>query len=143
MRKGSIKSDRINKEVARTLSEVIRIELKDPRIHSMTSVTGAEVTTDLKYCKVFVSVLASDEEKQATMEGLKQAKAFLRKRLADTVNLRNTPELRFELDEGIEYGMHLSKLIEDVSEADQKVIQAREKAEKTAAETDDEQSDAE
>ena len=127
MRKGSIKSDRINREVERTLSEVIRSELKDPRIHPMTSVTGAEVTMDLKYCRVSVSVLASDEEKAATMEGLKQARAFLRKRLAETVNLRNTPELRFVLDEGIEYGMHLSKLIEDVSEADRKVIAEREK----------------
>ncbi len=129
MRKGSIKSDRINREVERTLSEVIRSELKDPRIHPLTSVTGAEVTTDLKYCKVFVSVLSNDEDKASTMEGLKQARAFLRKRLAETVNLRNTPELRFVLDEGIEYGMHLSKLIEDVSAADRKTISEREKNE--------------
>ena len=127
MRKGSIKSDRINREVERTLSEVIRSELKDPRIHPLTSVTGASVTTDLKYCKVFVSVLSSDEDKASTMEGLKHARPFLRKRLAETVNLRNTPELKFVLDEGIEYGMHLSKLIEEVSAADEKVISEREK----------------
>ena len=134
MRKGSIKSDRINREVERTLSEVIRSELKDPRIHPMTSVTSAEVMMDLKYCKVLVSVLASDEEKAATMEGLKQARPFLRKRLAETVNLRNTPELKFVLDEGIEYSMHLSKLIEDVSAADRKVISEREEKEKEGEE---------
>ena len=125
MRKGSIKNDRINKEVARTLSEVIRSELKDPRIHPMTSVTAAEVSTDLKYCKVFVSVLASEEEKKAVMEGLKQAGPFLRRRLAETVNLRNTPALSFVLDNAIENGMHLSRLIESVKATDEAAIRAR------------------
>ena len=119
MRKGSIKSTRINAEVQRELATIIRGELKDPRIDPMTSVTACEVTTDLKQCKVYISVLSSDEEvRKATMEGLEKAKSFLRKRLAETVNLRNTPELRLIEDRGIEYGMHMSKIIDEVAEKD-------------------------
>lgn len=126
MRKGSIKSVRINAEFKRALSEIIRGELKDPRIHPMTSVTSAEVTVDLKYCKVGISVLSSEEDQKETMAGLNKANPYIRKRLAETVNLRNTPELKFVLDDGIAYGMHLSKLIEDVKEADEKAISKRE-----------------
>ena len=115
MRKNSIKNTRINMEVQRELSKVISQELKDPRIDPMTSVIAVEVTPDLKHAKVFVSVLGDEEKKQATLEGLKSATPFIRKHLASTINLRNTPELTFFMDESIAYGVNMSKLIDDVT----------------------------
>lgn len=100
-------------EVQRELGTLIR-ELKDPRIAVMTTVVAVEVATDLKTAKVFISVLGDDEAKADTMEGLKSAKGFLRKELAHTINLRNTPELEFVYDESIEYGMKLAKMIDDL-----------------------------
>lgn len=115
MRKNSIKNTRINMEVQRELSKVISQEMKDPRIDPMTSVIAVEVTPDLKHAKVFVSVLGDEEKKQATLEGLKSATPFIRKHLASTINLRNTPELTFFMDESIAYGVNMSKLIDDVT----------------------------
>ena len=115
MRKNSIKNTRINIEVQRELSKVISQEMKDPRIDPMTSVIAVEVTPDLKQAKVYVSVFGSDEKKQSTLEGLRSATPFIRKHLAKTINLRNTPELRFYMDESIEYGVNMSKLIDDVT----------------------------
>ena len=80
----------------------------------MTSVTAVEVTPDLKYCKAYISVLGDDETKAETLAGLKSAAGFIRRELARTVNLRNTPEIKFIMDESIEYGMRMSKLIDDV-----------------------------
>ena len=114
MRKNSIKNTRINGEVQRELSTIIR-ELKDPRVGMMTTVTAVEVAPDLKTCKVFISVLGNDEVKKETLEGLNSAKGFIRRELAHTINLRNTPEIRFILDESIEYGMKMSKLIDEVN----------------------------
>ena len=102
-------------EVQRELSKVISMEMKDPRIDPMTSVIAVDVTPDLKQAKVYVSVLGSDEKKQATLEGLKSATPFIRRHLASTINLRNTPELKFYMDESIEYGVNMSKLIDDVT----------------------------
>lgn len=113
MRKNSIKNTRINGEVQRELSNIIR-ELKDPRVGIMTSVTAVEVTPDLKYCKAYISVLGDDETKAETLAGLKSAAGFIRRELARTVNLRNTPEIKFIMDESIEHGMRMSKLIDDV-----------------------------
>ena len=113
MKKGSIKNNRINMEVQRELGSLIR-ELKDPRIAMMTTVVAVEVATDLKTAKVFISVLGDDKAKEDTMEGLKSAKGFLRKELAHTINLRNTPELHFVYDESIEYGMKLSHMIDEL-----------------------------
>ena len=113
MKKGSIKNNRINMEVQRELGTIIR-ELKDPRIAVMTTVVAVEVATDLKTAKIFISVLGDDKAKEDTMEGLKSAKGFIRKELARTINLRNTPELHFVYDESIEYGMKLSHMIDEL-----------------------------
>lgn len=115
MRKNSIKNTRINAEVQKALSNIIRNEIKDPRIHPMTTVVMAEVTPDLKYCKAYISVLGNEEAQKSTMEGLKSAKPYIRKLLASTVNLRNTPELTFVLDQSIEYGVHMTNLIDEVT----------------------------
>ena len=115
MRKNSIKNTRINMEVQRELSEIIRSGIKDPRIHPMTSVVAVEVTPDLKYCKAYISVLGDEEAAKATVEGLRSASSYVRRELARRVNLRNTPEIKFILDQSIEYGVNMSKLIVEVT----------------------------
>ena len=115
MRKNSIKNTRINTEVQHELANLIRGGIKDPRIHPMTSVTAVEVAPDLKTCRAYISVLGDDEAKRNTLEGLKNAEGYIRRQLAKTINLRNTPEIRFILDESIEYGVAMSKLIDEVS----------------------------
>jgi ribosome-binding factor A len=115
MRKNSIKNTRINGEVQKELSRLIRMELKDPRIDPMTSVVSVEVAPDLKTAKVYISVLGDEESRKATEEGLKSAAPFLRGQLAKSVNLRNTPVLNFVMDQSIEYGVRMSKLIDDVN----------------------------
>ena len=114
MRKNSIKNVRINSEVQRALGELIRMGVKDPRVSSLISVTDVEVAPDLKTAKVFVSVLGDEKKQKDTLEGLKSAMPYLRSQLAKSINLRNTPELRFQLDTSIEYGMHMSALIDQV-----------------------------
>lgn len=115
MRKNSIKNTRINGEVQRELSELIRMELKDPRIAPMTSVVAAEVAPDLKTAKIYISVLGDEEARKETYEGLCSAAPFLRGQLARSINLRNTPELTFIMDQSIAYGVKMSKLIDDVN----------------------------
>ena len=115
MRKNSIKNTRINAEVQHELANLIRGGIKDPRIHPMTSVTAVEVAPDLKTCRPYISVLGDEEEKRNTLQGLKNAEGYIRRQLAKTINLRNTPEIRFILDESIEYGVAMSKLIDEVS----------------------------
>ena len=115
MKKNSVKNIRINSEVQREMSQIIREEIKDPRVHPMTSVMAVEVTPDLKFAKIFVSVLGSEEEKEKTMEGLKKRASFARGQLARRMNLRNTPELTFILDNSIEYGVTMSKRIDEVN----------------------------
>lgn len=115
MRKNSIKNTRVNAEVQHELANLIREGIKDPRIHPMTSVTGVEVAPDLKTCRAYISVLGDDEAKKNTIAGLKNAEGYIRRQLAKSINLRNTPEIRFILDESIEYGVTMSKLIDQVT----------------------------
>lgn len=115
MRKNSIKNTRINGEVLRELSNIIRGDIKDPRINPMTSVVAVEVAPDLKTCKAFISVLGDEQSQQDTLAGLKSAEGYIRRQLAHTINLRNTPEIRFILDQSIEYGVNMSKLIDHVN----------------------------
>ena len=115
MRKNSIKNTRINGEVMKELSLIIRQEIKDPRIHMMTSVTSVEVAPDLKTCKAYISVLGDEKAQQDTLKGLKSAEGYIRRELARTLNMRNTPEIRFVLDQSIEYGVNMSKKIADVT----------------------------
>lgn len=114
MRKNSIKNTRINGEVLKELSMIIRQEIKDPRIHMLTSVTAVEVAPDLKTCKAYISVLGSEEERINTIKGLKSAEGYIRRTLAKNLNLRNTPTIAFILDTSIEYGVAMSKKIADL-----------------------------
>lgn len=117
MRKNSVKNTRVNGEVHRVLAEIIRSEIKDPRIHPMTSVVTVEVAPDLKTCKAWISVYGDDSEKvqNDTVEGLKSAEGYIRRELANRINLRNTPEIRFIVDQSIAYGVRMSKLIDEVN----------------------------
>jgi ribosome-binding factor A len=114
MKKNSIKNIRVSQEVLRELSSIIRDEVHDPRIDPFTSVVDVYVAPDLKTCKVWVSVLGGEQSKKDTLKGLNSAAGFIRSRLAHTMNMRNTPELTFVVDQTIEYGVNMSKKIDDV-----------------------------
>lgn len=113
MRKNSIKNTRVNGAVQKNSAPSYTAR-SHPRIHPMTSVTAVEVAPDLKTCKAYISVLGEKQAKDSTLRGLKNAEGYVRRELARRLNLRNTPEIRFVLDESIEYGVNMSKKINDV-----------------------------
>lgn len=114
MRKNSIKNIRINEEVLHALSNIIRGEIKDPRINPLTSVVAVEVAPDLKTAKAYISVLGDEESQKNTIAGLRSAEGFIRRTLAKEVNLRNTPQFTFILDQSIAYGVEMSRKIDEV-----------------------------
>ena len=118
---------RINEEVQRELSELIR-SLKDPRVQTMLSITRVDTTSDLRYAKVYVSVLEEAREKEA-MKGLKSAGGWLRRELGQRLQLRYTPELVFELDDSLKYGARMFDLLEKLE---------RQEASREAEKSDDE-----
>lgn len=120
MKRNSIKYSRMNGEVQRELSRIIARDIKDPRIHPMTSVTSVEVTPDLKYAKVYVSVLGDEMDQENTREGLASAASHIRSKLAKSLNLRNTPELTFVIDNSIEYGINMSRKIDELAKKEEK-----------------------
>ena len=113
MKKNSIKNIRVNNEVQKTLSDIIRNDIKDPRVGLMTSVTDVYVAPDLKTCKAYISVRGEADDLNAAVEGLKSAAGYIRRRLASDLNLRHTPEIEFIADDSINYGVHMSKMIDD------------------------------
>ena len=117
MRKNSNKNRRINGEVQKVISEAIRYS-KDPRISPFTSVMDVEVAPDLKTCKVWVTVMGDEEDRTRTSEGLKSAAGYIRSTLAKELNMRYTPELRFIMDDSIEYAINMSKKIDEVTAKD-------------------------
>ena len=118
---------RINEEVQRELSELIR-SLKDPRVQTMLSITRVDTTSDLRYARVYVSVLEEAREKEA-MKGLKSAGGWLRRELGQRLQLRYTPELVFELDDSLKYGARMFDLLEKLE---------RQEASREAEKSDDE-----
>lgn len=118
MRKNSIKNTRINGEVQRVLAEIIRSEIKDPRVPEFTSVVAVDVAPDLKSCKAYVSVFGDEGVEEEALKGLTSAAGFIRKELANELNLRNTPDIRFYLDRSIAYGVDMSHKIDQVIESD-------------------------
>lgn len=113
-----MKNTRINGEVQRTLAEIIRADIKDPRISPLTSVVSVEVAPDLKTCKAWISVLGDEEAQQNTLAGLKSAEGYIRSLLAKKINMRNTPEVKFILDQSIAYGVSMTKKIDDINRED-------------------------
>jgi ribosome-binding factor A len=128
MRKHSVKNTRVNGEVQKVLAEIIRGEIKDPRISPWTSVVAVEVAPDLKTCKAWISVLGDSEAASATLQGLKSAEGFIRRQLARTLNLRNTPVITFVLDQSIEYGVNMSHKIAQVMAKDNAAAEEFEEA---------------
>ena len=121
MRKNSIKNTRVNTEVQRELSNILRGGIKDTRVAPWTSVVAVEVAPDLKTCKAYISVLGDEKAQTDTLAGLKSAEGYIRRELAHRLNMRNTPEIRFILDQSIEYGVNMSRKIADVTKGmDQK-----------------------
>lgn len=110
------RNGRINEEIKRELSSIIHNELKDPRLTAMVSITKVDVTRDLRYAKVFVSIFGNEEDKKNSLGAIKSSSGFLRRELSHRINLRYTPELTIELDDTIEYGMHIDSLIEKIKE---------------------------
>ena len=105
--------ERINEEYRKEISNIIDNKLKNPNVTGLISVTKVKVTADLKYAKVYVSILNSKNLKE-TLAGLKKSAGFVRSELARTVNLRNTPEIIFELDESLEYGARIDSILKDI-----------------------------
>ena len=115
MRKNSIKNTRVNAEVQRELSNILRGGIKDPRVAPMTSVVAVEVAPDLKTCKAYISVFGDRKAQEDTLKGLQSAERYIRRELARTINMRNTPEIQFVLDQSIEYGVNMSKKIDELT----------------------------
>lgn len=124
MRKNSVKNTRINGEVQRVLAQIICGEIKDPRIAPMTSVVAVEVAPDLKTCKAWISVLGDEKAQTDTLAGLQSAEGYIRGLIARTINLRNTPQIHFIMDQSIAYGVNMSKRIEEVVASDRKAAES-------------------
>ncbi len=114
MRKSSIKYEQVNEEVMRALADIIRNEVKDPRVPEVTSVLSVEVTPDLSNCNAYISVFGDEEVANEAIKALNSASGYIRSQLARTLNLRHTPELRFCLDRSIAYGVDMMSRIDEV-----------------------------
>jgi ribosome-binding factor A len=115
MKKNSNRMIRINDEIKKEVSEILRADMKDPRVGVITSVIKVDTTNDLKYCKVYVSVLGDDEKKQEVMNVISKASGYIRSLIANRINLRVTPELKFILDDSLEYSFKIDKIIKDIN----------------------------
>ena len=107
-----------NEELKKEISHILTFELKNPNVTGLISVTRVKITPDLKYAKVYVSLLNS-KSKEKTMEGLKDSAKFIKSQIAKTVNLRITPELIFELDDSMEYGEKIDNIIKEINKQDE------------------------
>ncbi len=106
--------DRISEEIKKEVSDIIRNELKDPRVAALCSVVLVHTTPDLKFAKIYISILGDESEKEETYKGLKSAAGFIRKELSERLNLRYTPQLVFEIDKSIEHGANISKILNEI-----------------------------
>ena len=105
---------RINDEIQRELSEILRSGIKDPRLTAMASVVRVETTTDLKFCKAYISILGDEEQKEKGMEAINSAKGRIRSSLASSINLRQTPEFTFILDDSLDHSFKIQQLLDEV-----------------------------
>ena len=119
MQKNNTRFERINEELKKEISHIISYELKNPNITGLISVTRAKITPDLKYAKIYVSILNSKNEEE-TIEGLKKSSGFIRTQIAKRINLRITPELVFEQDNSIEYGAKIDSILRQINKDENK-----------------------
>ncbi|WP_026893803.1 30S ribosome-binding factor RbfA [Clostridiisalibacter paucivorans] len=115
---GNKRNARISEEIKKIVSRLLIKGLKDPRISPMTSVTQVEVTRDHRYAKVYITVLGDEGEKENTLTAIKNAAGFVRKEIGNNMKLRYTPEPIFYLDDSIENGIRISKILNDLSKKD-------------------------
>ena len=120
MSKNEARLGRVNEELRKAISHIITYELKNPDVTGMISVTRVKVTPDLKYAKVYVSIL-NPKSVEETMKGLKESAGFIRSQVAKTVNLRITPELVFEYDDSIEHGEKIDNILKQISIQDKEL----------------------
>lgn len=113
MPKNNTRLERINEELKKEISHIISYELKNPNVTGLISVTKVKITPDLKYAKIYVSILNTKNEKE-TLEGLKKSSGFIRSQIAKRINLRITPELIFEYDDSIEYGARIDSILREM-----------------------------
>ena len=106
--------NRISEEITREVSEIVRTEVKDPRISKLFSIVKTEVSGDLHYARIHFSVMGTEEERANTLKGLKKAAGFIRRELASRLNIRYTPELQFVPDQSIEYSVEISQKIKEL-----------------------------
>ncbi|MDP4144363.1 MAG: 30S ribosome-binding factor RbfA [Bacillota bacterium] len=107
---------RVNEEVKKAVSNIIMNEIRDPRLTAMVSVTNVEVTKDLGYAKVYISVFGTEEQKKETLAILRNSAGFIRREVGHEVKLRTVPQMLFELDNSIEQGMHIDALLHKIKE---------------------------
>ncbi|MDF2672000.1 MAG: rbfA [Clostridiales bacterium] len=105
---------KLSEQIKKEISNIIQTEIKDPRVPILTSIVHVDVTKDLRYAKVFISVFGEEEKKVKCIEGLKSASGYIRKEVGSRMNIRYIPELIFEIDRSIEYGMHIDKVIKEM-----------------------------
>lgn len=110
--------NRISEEIRRELGDIILNDIKDPRLPQMVSILSVNATNDLRYAKVFVSVLGSEEDKKNALAALKSAAGFIRREIGHRIQIRYTPELLFEIDNSIEHGVYMTKLINETVKQD-------------------------
>lgn len=108
--------ERLNDQFREEISDLLRRQVKDPRLSGLISVTHVETSADLSHARVYVSVLASEEEKEETLKGLQAASAFVRRELSRRLALRRTPRLSFRRDDSLEEGAHVLDLLREVEE---------------------------
>ncbi len=114
------RAHRVGEEIKKEVSQILQNEIKDPRLTGFLSVTQVEVTNDLGYARIFVSIYGTEEEKQLTLKALESALGFIRSETGKRIRLRHVPEISFQLDESIEYGAHISEILKDLKEKEGK-----------------------
>jgi ribosome-binding factor A len=132
---------RLNEQVKRELTDILRNVLRDPRVSDVT-VTRVQTTSDLQQSRIFITTLATDEERQTIMEGLLAARAFLRTGLAQRIQLRRVPELLFEWDTGLDHARRIEELLAQVMPADPDPADRAEVDDASAVDDDDADVDA-
>jgi ribosome-binding factor A len=114
------RTQRVAEEMKKEISNIIINEIKDPRISGLITITSVDISDDLRHAKVFVSIYGEKEKKMKTIEGLKNATGFIRREVGNRIRLRYTPEIVFKLDESIEHGVNIAKLLKEVGTQDDK-----------------------
>lgn len=105
------RTNRIAAEMKKEISDILQRDLKDPRIPELLSVVSVDLSRDLRYAKIYVSMIGNAEEKQNALEGLRSAAGFIRREIGQRIKVHHTPEMLFEMDSSIEYGAYMSALI--------------------------------